>query len=81
MISTLKTPLQEKIEAKLQEDWLLKNFPIETFDDNGIIILQGSVPSKSIALLMEDLVRHVDGVIGVSNALYTQSHQPSPIGY
>lgn len=73
MISTVKTPLQEKVKARLQADWLLKNFPIDIIDDEGIIILQGGVPSKSIAQLIEDLVKQVDGVVGISSALYIQS--------
>lgn len=73
MIYTVRTPLQEKVEAKLQADWLLKNFPIEVFDDNGVVILQGGVPSKSIAVLIEDLVQEVDGVVGITNALYIQT--------
>jgi osmotically-inducible protein OsmY len=73
MNTRLNTPLQEKAEAALRADWLLKDFPIEIFDDNGILILQGSVPSKAIALLIEDVVQKVDGVVGITNALYIQT--------
>ena len=69
------TLLQEEVEAKLQQDWLLKDFPIDVFDDNGVMILTGKVPSKTVSVMIEALVREVDGVVGVSNGIFIQPRQ------
>ena len=69
------TLLQEEVEAKLQQDWLLKDFPIDVFDDNGVMILTGKVPSKTVSVMIEALIREVDGVVGISNGLFIQPRQ------
>jgi osmotically-inducible protein OsmY len=70
MISKTTTQLKEEVEVKLRQDSRLRDFPIEVFDYNGVFILQGEVPSEAISKLAEDLVRHVDGVVSVTNELY-----------
>ncbi len=70
MITKVTTQLKEKVEAKIRRDSRLRDFPIEVLDNNGILILQGEVPSEAISTLAENLVRNVDGVVSVSNELY-----------
>lgn len=70
MVTKLATPLKEAVIAKLRRDSRLGDLPIEVLDYNGVIILQGEVPSEEMALLAEDLAREVKGVVSVSNELY-----------
>lgn len=70
MVSKITTQLKEDVIAKLRRDSRLKDLPIEVLDYNGVIILQGEVPSEALALLAEDMTREVQGVVSVSNELY-----------
>ena len=70
MVSKITTQLKEDVIAKLRRDPRLKDLPIEVLDYNGVIILQGEVPSEALALLAEDMTREVQGVVSVSNELY-----------
>ena len=70
MVSKITTRVKEDVIAKLRHDPRLKDLPIEVLDYNGVIILQGEVPSEALALLAEDLTREVMGVVSVSNELY-----------
>lgn len=74
MISKTTTQLKEEVEATLRREPKLKDFPIEVFDYNGVFILQGEVPSEAISMLVENLVRQVDGVVSVANELYVKPH-------
>lgn len=73
MITRTATQLKEEIEAKLRHDSRTRDFPIEVFDNNGIFILQGEVPSETMSRYVEDLVREVDGVVSVLNELYVKA--------
>ena len=72
MTSRLTTQLKDEVEAILRRDSWLKNFPIEVIENNGVIILDGEVPSEAISSMAENLVRQVDGVVSVSNELYVK---------
>jgi osmotically-inducible protein OsmY len=72
MNSKTITQLKEEVEAKLRRDSRTRDFPIEVFDHNGVLIVQGEVPSETISRLVEDLIREVDGVVSLSNELYVK---------
>jgi len=67
---TFTHQLKEEVEEKLRHDPRVRDLPIDVLDQNGVIILQGTVPSQTLSMLVEDLVRQVDSVISVSNELY-----------
>jgi len=71
----ITTSLQEEVETRLREDWLLRDFPVNVFDDDGIIVLTGKVPSKTVSLLIEALVLEADDVAGIANMLFIQPHE------
>ena len=73
MVAKVITPLKDEVEAILHRDALLRDFPIEVIDHNGLIILEGKVPSDAISAMAEGLARQVDGVISVSNELYIRA--------
>ena len=70
---TFTHQLQEEVEEKLRHDPRVRDLPIDILDNNGVIILQGTVPSQTLSMLVEDLVREVDSVISVSNELYVKA--------
>jgi osmotically-inducible protein OsmY len=69
MVSSIMTKLRERVEAKLREDSRLKEYPVEVLDNNGVITLQGVVPSQALSMAAESLARQVDGVVNVINEL------------
>lgn len=70
MEARVATQLKQNVEAKLRRDSRLRDFAVDVIDHNGIIILQGEVPSEALSVIAENLVRQVDGVVSVSNELY-----------
>lgn len=70
---TFTHQLKEEVEEKLRQDSRVRDLPIDVLDNNGVIILQGTVPSQTLSMLVEDLVREVDSVISVSNELYVKA--------
>ena len=72
-LNTFSHHLKEEVDAKIQHEPRLRGLPIEVFNHNGVFILQGEVPSESISMLVEDIVREVDGVISISNELYIKA--------
>lgn len=70
MDARVTTHLKENVEAKLRRDSRLRDFAVDVIDHNGIIILQGEVPSEALSVIAENLARQVDGVVSVSNELY-----------
>ena len=72
MISKITSPVKEKVEAKLRSDTQTKDFPIEVLNSNGVIILQGEVPTEAISMVAEGLARQVEGVVNVMNELNIQ---------
>jgi osmotically-inducible protein OsmY len=73
MITKTMTQVKEDVIAKLRHDPRVRDYPIDVFDQNGVLVLQGVVPSETISRLVEDLVREVDGVVSVLNELYVKS--------
>ena len=70
---TFTHQLKEEVEEKIRHDPRVRDLPIDVLDNNGVIILQGTVPSQTLSMLVEDLVREVDSVISVSNELYIKA--------
>jgi osmotically-inducible protein OsmY len=66
------TSLKEKVEENLRQDSRLGDLPIEVLDSNGIITLEGEVPSPEISLAAENIARHTDGVLTVINVLFVR---------
>lgn len=73
MITKTTTQLKDEIETMLRRDSRTRDFPIEVFDNNGIFIIQGEVPSETMSRYVEDIVRDVDGVVSVLNELYVKA--------
>jgi osmotically-inducible protein OsmY len=71
------TKVREEVEMKLRQDSLLRDFPIEVIDNNGVVTLQGEVPSEGVSMVAESVAREVEGVINVVNELYVR--KPSKI--
>jgi osmotically-inducible protein OsmY len=61
--------LQTKIQRALRDDSRTKDYGVEVFDNNGVIILRGAVPSHEARDTIEVVVRQVDGVVSVNNEL------------
>jgi osmotically-inducible protein OsmY len=72
MIAKTTTQVKEEVIAKLRHDPRVRDFPIDVFDQNGVLVLQGTVPSETTSMLVEGLVREVDGVVSVLNELYVK---------
>jgi osmotically-inducible protein OsmY len=69
-MQNITSKLKEKVEARLRQDARVRDFPIDVFDNNGVVTLQGEVPSEKVSTLAEELARQVEGVIHVTNELY-----------
>ena len=74
MMPKIATSLKEKVEGKLRQNAQTKELPIEVIDSNGVIILQGEVPSEGTSMIAEGLVRQVEGVVNVVNELAVNKH-------
>jgi osmotically-inducible protein OsmY len=61
--------LQAKIQRTLMNDSRTKDYGVEVLDNNGVIILRGTVPSHDARDTIEAVVREVDGVISVNNEM------------
>jgi osmotically-inducible protein OsmY len=72
MMPSVTSKLKEKVEAKLRQDSQVKDFPIEVIDNNGVVTLQGEVPSEAVSMTAEGLARQVEGVVNVTNELIVQ---------
>jgi osmotically-inducible protein OsmY len=73
MMSNLSGSVKERVEAKLRNDAQTRDFPIEVISSNGVIILQGEVPTEAISMTAEGLARQVEGVVNVMNELNIQN--------
>lgn len=62
--------LQQQINAAFRDDRAMKDYEgVEVLNDNGIITLTGSVPTREARDRAEALVRQMDGVVNVINEL------------
>jgi osmotically-inducible protein OsmY len=72
MLKNVAISLREKVEMKLRQDSQVKDLPIEVLDNNGVITLQGEVPSEGVSMIAENLAGEVVGVVNVINELYVK---------
>ncbi len=61
--------LQHQVQAAFTNDREMQDYNIEVLDNNGIITLRGSVPTRSVRDRAEDIAREMDGVVNVINEL------------
>ena len=61
--------LQLQVESALLQDRLTEDSEIEVLDNNGIVTLRGTVPSRDARERAEAIAREVEGVTTVINEL------------
>lgn len=72
-MSQTTTELQSRVQAALVDDPRTgEHGGIEVLDNNGVIILKGSVASREISDAAEAVASEVDGVSGVINEIDVQ---------
>jgi osmotically-inducible protein OsmY len=71
-----KEDLLKRIDEALLNDSRTKDTAIEIIDENSIITMRGSVPSRRISQAAEDIVSNQNGVVDVINALQIQNEEP-----
>jgi osmotically-inducible protein OsmY len=61
--------LQHQVQAALMDDLDLRGYyeGVEVLDNNGVITLRGTVPSREARDRAEEIVRGMDGVLNVIN--------------
>jgi osmotically-inducible protein OsmY len=71
-----KEDLLKRIDEALLNDSRTKDTAIEIIDENSIITMRASVPSRRISQAAEDIVSNQTGVVDVINALQIQNEEP-----
>ncbi len=61
--------LPDQIQTAFSKDEEMQDSDIEVLDNNGIITLRGTVPTRAARDKAEALVRNMDGVVDVINEL------------
>ena len=62
--------LQHQVQAALMDDRDMEDYKgIEVLDNNGIVTLRGTVPTRDAREKAEALVRQMEGVTNVINEL------------
>jgi len=61
--------LQHQVQAAFMNDRDMQNHGIEVLDNNGIITLRGTVPTRDARERAEEIVRGMEGVTSVINEL------------
>jgi len=61
--------LQHKVQKALMEDARTREYGVDVFEQNGVITLKGTVPSREVSETAESLAKDVFGVRGVINEL------------
>jgi len=69
------TDLQLAAQKALLDDPRTKEHGIEAQDDNGVITLNGRVPSQEVSEIAESIVKDTRGVTGVINTLEVQDRE------
>jgi len=69
------TDLQLAAQKALLDDSRTKEHGIEAQDDNGVITLNGRVPSQEVSEIAESIVKDTRGVTGVINTLEVQDRE------
>ena len=61
--------LQHQVQAAFMNDQEMQDYDIEVLDDNGIITLRGTVPTREASDRAEAIARDMTGVVNVINEL------------
>lgn len=61
--------LQHQVQAAFMNDPDVQDYDIEVLDNNGILTLRGTVPTRAARDRAEAIVRDMDGVMNVINEL------------
>ena len=69
------TDLQLAAQKALLDDPRTREHGIEAQDDNGVITLNGRVPSQEVSEIAESIVKDTRGVTGVINTLEVQDRE------
>ena len=64
-----RTDLQTRVHKALLDDARTKDHAVEVLDNNGVIVLSGTVPSREASTAVETVAREVDGVVSVINEM------------
>jgi osmotically-inducible protein OsmY len=67
--------LQLKVQTAILDDTRTKEHGIETMEDNGVITLNGRVPSLEISEIAKKIASNVPGVTGVINEIEVQDSE------
>ena len=70
------TDLQLRAQKAILDDPHTKEHGIEVLDDNGVITLNGYVPTREAKEAAETIINQVHGVFSVINQLRIQSEAP-----
>ena len=66
------TDLNVKIQDAILTNTQTREHEIEAFNENGIVTLKGSVPTREVSRVAEVAIKEVDGVVSVINMLNIQ---------
>lgn len=61
--------LKDIVEDTLLLDATLADYPIDAVDNNGVVTLQGEVPTQELYEAAERITRQIEGVVTVINEL------------
>ncbi len=61
--------LPDQVQAVFSQDEEIRDSDIEVLDNNGIVTLRGSVPTRAARDKAEAVVRGMQGVVDVINEL------------
>lgn len=70
------TDLQLRAQKAILDDPRTKEHGVEVLDDNGVITLNGFVPSREVKDAAETIINKVHGVFSVINQLRIQTEAP-----
>ena len=68
--------LKDIVEDTLLLDTTLADYPIDAVDNNGIVTLQGEVPTQELYEAAERVTRQINGVVTVINELVVNGNVP-----
>lgn len=75
MKNKMESDLQRKVRKALLDDSRTREYEIEVLDENGVITLQGHVPSREISRSAEKIVENLSGVASVINELQIETRE------
>lgn len=61
--------LQIEAQTAILDDQSTRQHGLEVLEDDGVITLKGTVPSRKVRKIAESIVKELDGVIKVENKL------------